>query len=136
MGGGGSDKFRIIKIVFKNSSTKTLTSARYFYRCWAFKKWEWWCFSQCFKENSKSGYYFYYWGFKKWGAMIFFSMCLKRGNKIWGAKVPLETMTRTLVVLKLQNFPSWHLNWWICFCKLKRRIFGAFTLIFRIEYLT
>ena len=42
--------------------------------------------------------------------MIFFSMCLKRGNEIWGTKVPLETMTRTLVVLKLQNFPSWHLN--------------------------
>ena len=32
-GGGGSDKFRILKTVFKNSSTKTLTSARDFYCC-------------------------------------------------------------------------------------------------------
>ena len=32
-GWGGSDKFRILKTVFKNSSTKTLTSARDFYCC-------------------------------------------------------------------------------------------------------
>ena len=43
--------------------------------------------------------------------------------KYWGVKLSLRTMMSSLVVLKFQNFPSWHLNW---------RTLGVFRLIVRI----
>ena len=73
----------------------------------------------------------------KRGGMIIFLNMFKGGEKNTGgreegSKVPEQTMTSTLAALKLQNFPSWYLDWWICFYKLKRRTLGVFRLIVSI----
>ena len=69
----------------------------------------------------------------KRGRTILFLNMFKGGViKYWWVKLPLRAMTSSLVVLKFSNFLSWHLNWWICFCVLKRRTLGVFRLIVRI----